>query len=88
VGLGAQAMTRDRSLETHSGWGAAVVLGASVAGAPLWLALCIGLAAGLAVEAVQWAFPRTGSPSTKDVLYTAIGAFAAGLFALFVQGGP
>lgn len=32
-------MTRNRSFEAHSGWGAAVVLAAAVAGAPLVAAM-------------------------------------------------
>ena len=70
-------MTRNRSFETHSGWGAAVVLAASVAGSPVWLALLLGFAAGVLVEVVQWAFPRFGGPSMDDVLYTGIGAAGA-----------
>lgn len=67
-------MARNRSFETHSGWGAAVVLAAAVAGEPAWVAFLIAFAAGVLVEAVQWAFPRTGSATMDDVLYTGIGA--------------
>lgn len=67
-------MTRNRSFETHSGWGAAVVLAAALVGAPAWVAFLIGFSAGVLVEAVQWAFPRTGSATFDDVLYTGIGA--------------
>lgn len=47
-------MNRSRSLEVHSGWGDAV------AGASDWVAFLIGFAAGVLVEAVQWAFSRAG----------------------------
>jgi glycopeptide antibiotics resistance protein len=77
-------MTRNRSFETHSGWGAAVALAAAVAGAPAWVAFLIGFAAGVLVEAVQWAFPKTGSATVDDVIYTGIGALAgAGWILLF-----
>ena len=77
-------MTRNRSFETHSGWGAAVALAAAVAGLPVWQAFLIAFAAGVLVEAVQWAFPKTGSPSAADVIYTGIGAAAgAGWVLLF-----
>jgi VanZ family protein len=65
---------RNRSFETHSGWGAAVVLAAAVAGMPIWIAFLIGVVAGIAVEAVQYLFPKTGSPMVEDVIYTGIGA--------------
>ena len=71
-----RTMTRNRSFETHSGWGAAVALAAAVAGAPAWVAFLIAFSAGVLVEAVQWAFPRTGSATVDDVLYTGIGALA------------
>ena len=77
-------MTRNRSFETHSGWGAAVALAAAAAGAPAWVAFLIAFAAGVLVEAVQWAFPRTGSATFDDVLYTGIGALAgAGWIVIF-----
>ena len=77
-------MKRNRSFETHSGWGAAVVLAAAVAGSPAWVAFLVAFAAGVLVEAVQWAFPKTGSPSAADVIYTGIGAAAgAGWVLLF-----
>ena len=69
-------MIRNRSFETHSGWGAAVALAAAVAGLPAWQAFFIAFAAGVLVEAIQWAFPRTGSATAADVLYTGIGALA------------
>ena len=69
-------MKRNRSFETHSGWGAAVALAASVAGSPAWVAFLVAFAAGVLVEAVQWAFPRTGSATFDDVLNTGIGALA------------
>ena len=69
-------VTRNRSFETHSGWGAAVALAASVAGAPAWVAFLIAFAAGVLVELIQWAFPKTGTPSLDDVLYTGVGAAA------------
>ena len=78
-------MTRKRYFETHSGWGAAVALAAAVAGAPAWVAFLIAFATGVLVEAVQWAFPRMGSATAADVLYTGIGALAAALF-VFVGG--
>lgn len=77
-------MIRNRSFETHSGWGAAVVLAAAVAGAPAWVAFLIGCAAGVLVEVVQWAFPRLGAATAEDVLYTGIGAGAAALWAVAI----
>ena len=67
-------MTRNRSFETHSGWGAAVALAAAVAGAPVWVAFLIGFAAGVVVEVIQALVPRLGSYDEKDMLYTGIGA--------------
>ncbi len=75
-------MTRNRSLEVHGSAGAAVTLAAVVAGVDPVLAFLIGVLAGVAVEAIQWVFPRTGSPSWADVIYTAIGALAGALWAI------
>ena len=75
-------MKRNRSFETHSGWGAAVVLAAAVAGSPIWIAFLIAFAAGVLVEAVQWVFPKTGAPSLGDVLYTGVGAAAGAAWVL------
>lgn len=75
-------MTRNRSFETHSGWGAAVALAAAVTGSPAWVAFLVAFFAGVLVEALQWAFPRTGSPSVEDVLYTGIGALAGAIFVI------
>ena len=75
-------MTRNRSFETHSGWGAAVALAAAVAGLPVWQAFLVAFAAGVLVEAVQWAFPKAGSPSAADVIYTGIGAAAGAAWLL------
>ena len=77
-------VTRTRSFETHSGWGAAVALAAAVAGLPAWQAFLVAFAAGVLVEAVQYLFPKTGSPTVEDVLYTGIGAaVGAGWILLF-----
>ena len=65
---------RNRSFETHSGWGAAVALAAAVAGLPAWQAFLVAFAAGVLVEAAQWAFPKTGTASLADMCYTGIGA--------------
>ena len=73
-------VTRNRSFEVHAGWGAALVLAAAVAGVPVWGAFLIAFAAGVLVEAVQWAVPRAGSPSAEDVVYTGIGALAGALW--------
>ena len=69
-------MTRNRSFETHAGWGAAVALAAFVAGASVLIAFVIALAFGVIVEAVQWVFPNTGSASIDDIIYTGVGALA------------
>ena len=69
-----QRMTRNRSFETHSGWGAAVALAAAVVGLPAWQAFLVAFAAGVLVELIQWAFPKTGTPGLDDVLYTGVGA--------------
>ena len=74
-------MTRNRSLEVHAGWGAAIALAAVIAGFSLPWALALACAAGVACEALQWAFPRLGSPDWRDAAYTALGAGAAALFA-------
>ena len=75
-------MQRNRSFETHSGWGAAVALAAVVAGLEPWIAFIVGFAAGVLVEAVQWVFPRFGSPSAEDVIYTGLGALAGAMWAI------
>ena len=77
-----QRMMRNRSFETHSGWGAAVVLAAAVAGLPVWQAFLIAFFAGVLVELIQWAFPKTGAPSLGDVLYTGVGAAAGAAWVL------
>ena len=77
-----QRMTRNRSFETHSGWGAAVALAAAVAGLPVWQAFLIAFSAGVLVEAVQWSFPKAGSATMDDVLYTGIGAAAGAAWLL------
>jgi L-alanine-DL-glutamate epimerase-like enolase superfamily enzyme len=77
-------MTRNRSFETHSGWGAAVVLAAAVAGAPAWVAFLIGFAAGVLVEAIQALVPRLGSYDPKDMIYTGVGALAGAVWALLL----
>jgi len=41
-----------------------------------WVAFLIGSAAGVLVDAVQWAFPRLGTATVEDVIYTGIGALA------------
>ena len=72
-------MTRNRSFETHFGWGLAIALAASVAGVSVSVAVFIALAFGVVVEAVQWASPRTGTADIRDIIYTGIGAgFGAG----------
>ena len=77
-------VARNRSFETHAGWGMAVALAAAVAGLPAWQAFLVAFSAGVLVEAVQWSFPRTGSATADDVLYTGIGALAgAGWVLLF-----
>lgn len=75
-------MQRNRSFETHSGWGAAVALAAVAAGLGPWSAFLVAFAAGVLVEIVQWIFPRFGSPSAADVLYTGVGAGAGAVWAL------
>ena len=77
-------MTRNRSFETHSGWGAAVALAAAVAGSPAWVAFMVAFAAGVLVEVIQALVPRLGSYDEKDMLYTGIGALAgAGWIVIF-----
>jgi VanZ family protein len=75
-------MIQNRSFETYASAGAAVTLAAVVAGVDPVLAFLVGVLAGVAVEAIQWVFPRTGSPSWADVIYTAIGALAGALWAI------
>ena len=69
-------MTRNRSFETHAGWGAAIFLAASVAGVSVLIAFVIALVFGVIVEVVQWILPKTGSASINDIIYTGIGALA------------
>jgi hypothetical protein len=38
---------------------------------------CLAWGAGLPVENIQWLFPKLGSASFADVLYTGIGILAA-----------
>ena len=75
-------VTRNRSFETHSGWGAAVALAAAVAGLPAWQAFLIAFSAGVLVEAVQWAFPKTGTANLADMCYTGVGAAAGAAWVL------
>ena len=75
-------MQRNRSFETHSGWGAAVALAAVVAGFEPWSAFLVACAAGVLVELVQWAVPVTGTPSAADVVYTGVGAGVGAVWAL------
>ena len=72
----AAGIARDRSAEVHGLGGAVVALAATVAGMSPEHALTLGVAAGAAVEAVQWAVPRLGHASWADVAYTAVGAAA------------
>lgn len=66
-------MTRNRSFEVHAGWGAAVALACLLFGGSPALALAVALAAGAAVEAMQWAWPAAGQATIEDVLYTGAG---------------
>ena len=72
-------MMRDRSFEVHFGWGAAIALGLIVFGATPVVALLAACAAGVAVEAVQWAFPAAGSATIEDAIYTGLGGLAGAL---------
>ena len=77
-------MKRNRSFETHSGWGMALTLALYVAGVSLPLAFIICMAAGVAVEWIQHVWPATGTADVWDVIYTAIGGlFAVGWLFLF-----
>ena len=80
--LGYFWMKRNRSFETHSGWGAAVAFRRAVAGAPAWVAFLVAFAAGVLVEAVQWAFPKTGTASLDDMCYTGVGALVGACWVL------
>lgn len=70
-------MQRNRSLEVHAGWGAAVALACILAGLPLALAFMVAFAAGVVVEMAQWAFPRLGGADVMDAIWTGAGAAAA-----------
>ena len=80
-------MKRNRSFETHSGWGAAVALSAYVAGSSTPTALAIGVAAGIAVELIQKAVPALGTYDNKDIVYTAIGAALGTAWILLLTRG-
>jgi glycopeptide antibiotics resistance protein len=72
-------MQRNRSFEVHAGWGAAVALAALLFGMSPVMALLIACAAGVAVEALQWAVPATGSATVEDAIYTGLGGLAGAL---------
>jgi hypothetical protein len=78
-------MTRDRSLEVHAGWGAAVAFAAVQAGATPALAFGLAVTAGVLVESAQWAWPRLGSADPWDAVWTAVGGAGAGLWAGYWQ---
>ena len=74
---------RNRSFEVHAGWGLAVSLALLLFGVPPALAFAGAFVAGLAVEAVQWAFPATGQATWDDVIYTGIGGLAGAALGVF-----
>ena len=74
---------RNRSFQTHSGWGLSVSLALLLFGVPPAWAFAGALAAGAAVEAVQWAFPATGQATWDDVIYTGIGGLAGAALGVF-----
>ena len=70
---------RNRSFETHAGWGAAIALACLLFGAsPAW-AFAIAFVAGWAVEGVQRAIPATGQASVEDAIYTGVGGLAGAM---------
>ena len=73
-------MTRNRSLEVHAGWGAAIVLAAVIAGASWPWSLALACVAGVACEVAQWVSPRLGQADLRDAVYTAAGAAAAAVY--------
>ena len=76
---------RNRSFQTHSGWGLAVSLALLLFGVSPAVAFAGAFAAGAAVEAVQWAFPATGQATWEDVIYTGIGGLGGALMGLGIQ---
>lgn len=72
-------MRRDRSFEVHFGWGLALAACAGLFGAPAWVAFVGATAAGLAVELVQAAWPRAGSATVEDFIYTGLGGLVGGV---------
>lgn len=59
---------RNRSFETHSGWGAAVVLAAAVAGMPNWIAFLTE------ADVLNWLWAQEGfdKEAIEDGLQTQI----------------
>lgn len=72
------------SLIVHGIGGALIALACIVAGAPLTVALMASMLAGIAVEGVQWAWPRFGHADFMDVIYTGAGGALAVLYAFVV----
>lgn len=68
---------RDRSFEVHASAGWAITATAIATGASAPAAVGLAVAAGIAVELVQWVYPDTGTASVRDAVYTAIGAVLA-----------
>lgn len=69
-------MIRNRSFEVHFGWGMAIALAAIVFGISPWNGFWIAAMAGLIVELVQGLWPRLGTISAADALYTLGGGLA------------
>jgi hypothetical protein len=73
---------RNRSFEVHFSAGLALALGVALFGFAPLTAFLVACAAGVAVETVQWAFPRFGQADAWDAIYTAWGGLTGALVAI------
>ena len=78
-------MTRNRSFEVHTGWGAAIAAVLVAGGAHVAMAAVLAYAAGWAVEGAQALSERLGTYDPWDAHYTGIGGVLGAQAAIGVQ---
>ena len=78
-------MTRNRSFETHAGWGAAIAAVLVAGGHHAAIAAAVTYAAGWAVEGAQALSDRLGTYDPWDAHYTGMGGVLGALAATGVQ---